>query len=218
LKKVIVTLATLAAVGGTTAALVSSDAIAESSERPVVAASQSPERGETMTSRSTERPTLSISQEMQLMRENHLKIQKRRDAAKARQEAAKKAELMRQAKAAIKARQAKRKRVTNTHRTTTSGGYSGSAKQYALNALGTTQFQCFSNIVTRESGWNYKAVNSSSGAYGLMQALPGSKMASAGADWATNPITQVRWGISYMNGRYGSPCGAWGFWQAHHWY
>jgi hypothetical protein len=171
-----------------------------------------------MTSRSTERPTLSIGQEMQLMRENRLEVQKKRDAEKARREAARKAELMRQAKAAIKARQAKRKRVTNTHRATTSGGYSGSAKQYALNALGATQFQCFSNIVSRESGWNYKAVNQSSGAYGLMQALPGSKMASAGADWATNPITQVRWGISYMNGRYGSPCGAWGFWQAHHWY
>lgn len=80
------------------------------------------------------------------------------------------------------------------------------------------QFQCFSNIVTRESTWNYKAVNPSSGAYGLVQALPGSKMASAGADWQTNPATQIKWGLNYMNERYGSPCGAWSFWQANHWY
>ncbi len=80
------------------------------------------------------------------------------------------------------------------------------------------QFQCFSNIVQRESTWNYRAVNPSSGAYGLVQALPGSKMASAGADWQTNPATQIKWGLNYMNDRYGSPCGAWSFWQANHWY
>ncbi|MFD3451788.1 lytic transglycosylase domain-containing protein [Streptomyces sp. NPDC058691] len=81
-----------------------------------------------------------------------------------------------------------------------------------------SQYQCFSNIVTRESGWNYTATNASSGAYGLVQALPGSKMASAGADWQTNPGTQIKWGLNYMNSRYGSPCGAWSFWQANHWY
>jgi hypothetical protein len=81
-----------------------------------------------------------------------------------------------------------------------------------------TQFQCFSNIVTRESGWRYTATNASSGAYGLMQALPGSKMVSAGADWRTNPKTQIQWGLNYMNSRYDSPCGAWSFWQANHWY
>jgi hypothetical protein len=81
-----------------------------------------------------------------------------------------------------------------------------------------SQFQCFSNIVTRESGWNYTATNASSGAYGLVQALPGTKMASAGADWRTNPGTQIKWGLNYMNVRYGSPCGAWSFWQANHWY
>lgn len=80
------------------------------------------------------------------------------------------------------------------------------------------QFQCFSNIVNHESSWNYRASNPSSGAYGLVQALPGSKMSSAGADWQTNPATQIKWGLSYMDGRYGSPCGAWSFWQANHWY
>ncbi|MFE7121561.1 transglycosylase SLT domain-containing protein [Streptomyces sp. NPDC057654] len=77
------------------------------------------------------------------------------------------------------------------------------------------QFQCFSNIVNNESTWNYKATNPSSGAYGLMQALPAGKMASAGADWQTNPATQIKWGLSYMNGKFGSPCGAWSYWQAH---
>ncbi|MFD9789833.1 transglycosylase SLT domain-containing protein [Streptomyces sp. NPDC059070] len=79
------------------------------------------------------------------------------------------------------------------------------------------QFQCFSNIVNNESSWNYRADNGS-GAYGLVQAMPGSKMSSAGADWATNPATQVKWGLNYMNQRYGSPCGAWAFWQSHHSY
>ncbi|MEU0173410.1 transglycosylase SLT domain-containing protein [Streptomyces massasporeus] len=80
------------------------------------------------------------------------------------------------------------------------------------------QFQCFSNIVDHESDWNYKAVNPSSGAYGMFQALPGSKMSSVGADWQTNPATQIKWGLNYMNDRYGSPCDAWSFWQANHWY
>ncbi|MFE7134954.1 transglycosylase SLT domain-containing protein [Streptomyces sp. NPDC057638] len=80
------------------------------------------------------------------------------------------------------------------------------------------QFQCFSNIVERESTWNYKAENPSSGAYGLVQALPANKMATAGSDWRTNPATQIKWGLSYMNERYGSPCGAWDFWLDNRWY
>jgi hypothetical protein len=88
----------------------------------------------------------------------------------------------------------------------------------ARQIVGSGQFSCFSNIVTRESGWDYTATNAGSGAYGLVQALPGSKMASAGADWRTNPATQIKWGLNYMNVRYGSPCGAWSFWQAHSWY
>ncbi|MEV0557702.1 MULTISPECIES: transglycosylase SLT domain-containing protein [unclassified Streptomyces] len=80
------------------------------------------------------------------------------------------------------------------------------------------QFQCFSTIVDHESSWNYRADNPTSDAYGLMQALPGSKMSSAGADWATNPATQIKWGLGYMNDRYGSPCGAWDFWQSNNYY
>ncbi|WP_200422904.1 lytic transglycosylase domain-containing protein [Streptomyces sp. Y2F8-2] len=88
----------------------------------------------------------------------------------------------------------------------------------ASHMVAADQFQCFSNIVDHESGWNYHAVNASSGAYGLFQALPAGKYASAGADWQTNPATQIKWGLNYMNTSYGSPCKAWSFWQANHWY
>ncbi|MFF4113367.1 aggregation-promoting factor C-terminal-like domain-containing protein [Streptomyces sp. NPDC001714] len=91
-------------------------------------------------------------------------------------------------------------------------------KAMALQIVGSGQFQCFSNIVDHESTWNYLAVNPSSGAYGLVQALPGNKMASVAADWQTNPATQIKWGLNYMNTTYGSPCQAWAFWQVHHAY
>ncbi|MFD5539955.1 transglycosylase SLT domain-containing protein [Streptomyces sp. NPDC127079] len=91
-------------------------------------------------------------------------------------------------------------------------------KAIAAQIVGSGQFQCFSNIVDHESTWNYLAVNASSGAYGLVQALPGSKMASVAADWRTNPATQIKWGLNYMNTTYGSPCQAWAFWQVHHAY
>lgn len=80
------------------------------------------------------------------------------------------------------------------------------------------QYRCFARIVERESGWDHTATNPSSGAYGLVQALPAGKMSSAGSDWRQNPATQIEWGLEYMNDRYGSPCGAWEFWQANHWY
>ena len=71
-----------------------------------------------------------------------------------------------------------------------------------------TQWGCLNALWARESGWNTYAMNSSSGAYGIPQALPGYKMASKGSDWRRNPITQIRWGIGYIKGRYGTPCGA----------
>ncbi len=81
-----------------------------------------------------------------------------------------------------------------------------------------TQFPSFDNVITNESSWNIFAINPSSGAYGLGQALPPQKMAPFGADWAFNPATQIRWAYTYMCERYGGPDGAWAFWQAHHWY
>ncbi|UUU24679.1 lytic transglycosylase domain-containing protein [Streptomyces sp. DSM 40750] len=88
----------------------------------------------------------------------------------------------------------------------------------AKAVVASDQWTCFSNIVNHESTWNYQAVNPSSGAYGLFQALPAGKYASAGADWRTNPATQIKWGLNYMDQRYGSPCEAWAFWQANQWY
>ncbi|MCA9583415.1 MAG: transglycosylase SLT domain-containing protein, partial [Myxococcales bacterium] len=81
-----------------------------------------------------------------------------------------------------------------------------------------SQWSCLEQLWTRESGWNHLAVNPSSGACGIPQALPCSKMASHGGDYRTNPSTQIRWGLDYIGGRYGSPCGAWSFWQSHNWY
>ncbi|WP_329379860.1 lytic transglycosylase domain-containing protein [Streptomyces sp. NBC_01351] len=91
-------------------------------------------------------------------------------------------------------------------------------KAIAQQMVPADQFSCFSKIINQESTWNYLAVNKSSGAYGLVQALPGTKMASAGADWRTNPATQIKWGLNYMEDRYGSPCAAWNFHQANGWY
>ena len=83
---------------------------------------------------------------------------------------------------------------------------------------GDDQFGCLVSLWNKESGWNYLAHNSSSGAHGIPQALPGSKMASAGADWQTNAATQVAWGLGYISGRYGTPCGAWSHSQSTGWY
>jgi hypothetical protein len=83
---------------------------------------------------------------------------------------------------------------------------------------GSNQFDCFNNIIMRESKWRVNATNPSSGAYGIPQALPGSKMATIASDWRTNPATQIIWGIEYMKDRYGSPCGAWSFKSANGWY
>ncbi|MBT0772824.1 hypothetical protein KIH74_28035 [Kineosporia sp. J2-2] len=80
------------------------------------------------------------------------------------------------------------------------------------------QYTCLDSLWTRESTWNYQATNPSSGAYGIPQALPGSKMASAGSDWKTNPVTQIRWGLDYIAERYGTPCGAWSHSESVGWY
>jgi hypothetical protein len=81
-----------------------------------------------------------------------------------------------------------------------------------------SQMSCLVPLWMGESGWRWNAANASSGAYGIPQSLPGSKMATAGADWRTNPATQIEWGLGYIRDRYGSPCGAWGFKQSHGWY
>ncbi|MEZ0092334.1 transglycosylase SLT domain-containing protein [Streptacidiphilus sp. EB129] len=94
----------------------------------------------------------------------------------------------------------------------------GSAQDLAAQIVPADQLASFDQIISHESGWNTGATNASSGAYGLGQALPGNKMASAGADWQTNPATQIKWALGYMDSTYGSPNQAWSFWQAHNWY
>ncbi len=94
----------------------------------------------------------------------------------------------------------------------------GIAKQMVTERFGAQQFTAFAEIVRRESNWDYLARNRSSGAYGLAQALPGKKMASHGADWATNPLTQLEWMADYIANRYGNPANALAFHNRHHWY
>ncbi len=100
---------------------------------------------------------------------------------------------------------------------------SGNPQQIASAMLGSygwssSEFGCLVSLWNVESGWNVYASNPSSGAYGIPQALPGSKMASAGPDWQSNAATQIRWGLGYIKSLYGSPCGAWAHEQANGWY
>jgi hypothetical protein len=80
------------------------------------------------------------------------------------------------------------------------------------------QFGCLDSLWIRESNWNPLAHNPSSGAHGIPQSLPGSKMASVGSDWYSNPVTQIKWGLGYIQDRYGSPCSAWGHSESVGWY
>ena len=99
----------------------------------------------------------------------------------------------------------------------------GTAQSIAFNMMSSfgfdpnTQFSCLDNVWTRESGWRWDAANAS-GAYGIPQALPGSKMASAGSDWLTNPATQIKWGLGYIKNTYGTPCNAWAHEVSYGWY
>lgn len=100
------------------------------------------------------------------------------------------------------------------------GGSNAAIGQRLAAARGWTgaQWQCLYDLWTKESNWNHLAQNPSSGAYGIPQSLPATKMASAGADWSTNPATQIRWGLNYIAGRYGSPCAANNFHISNNWY
>lgn len=100
---------------------------------------------------------------------------------------------------------------------------SGSPESVARSMLksfgwSSSQFSCLEPLWEHESGWNAAATNPSTGAHGIPQASPGSKMASAGADWKTNPSTQIKWGLHYIKDTYGSPCAAWSHEQGDGWY
>lgn len=154
---------------------------------------------------------------------------------KARQEAEAKAKAEAEAKAAAAA-------ATKSSSTKSSSSRSGSApsvpipsgngngdnspagaqafahSQFAGRGWGDDQFGCLVALWNKESGWNYQAYNRGSGAYGIPQALPGSKMAAFGTDWATNATTQIKWGLDYIARGYGTPCGAWGHSESYNWY
>ena len=127
------------------------------------------------------------------------------------------------------ASQASRSQTRTPPKTPSAGPVPASCSVYTGNkATGCTlllqegfalsQMPCLDKMWSKESGWRTNAENASSGAYGIPQALPASKMATYGADYRTNPVPQIKWGLNYIKGRYSTPCGAWSFWQAHGWY
>jgi hypothetical protein len=101
---------------------------------------------------------------------------------------------------------------------TTSAPTAGGSIQAQARSVFGTGYGCAWNIISHESSGDPHATNPGSGAYGLPQALPADKMATAGPDWRDNPATQLRWMKTYVDGRYGGACPAWTWWQAHHWY
>jgi hypothetical protein len=101
--------------------------------------------------------------------------------------------------------------------------YEGTPREVARNLLADhgwslDQFSCLDKLWTKESNWRVTADNPTSSAYGIPQALPGRRMAEYGSDWRTNPITQIRWGLDYIEDAYGTPCEAWAHSRATNWY
>jgi hypothetical protein len=150
-------------------------------------------------------------------------------AAAAKAAAAKAHQLETKAVAEKKAAEAKKKAAQNGGPAAYTGDIPSSCNDFSgsravgcalmLDAgFGIDQFPCLDKLWKRESGWNYRAENRSSGAYGIPQALPGTKMAKFGDDWRTNPATQIKWGLDYIEGRYDTPCGAWSHSQNTGWY
>jgi hypothetical protein len=150
-------------------------------------------------------------------------------AAAAKTAAAKAHQLETKAVAEKKAAEAKKKAAQNGGPASYTGDIPSSCNDFSgsravgcalmLDAgFGIDQFPCLDKLWKRESGWNYRAENRSSGAYGIPQALPGTKMAKFGDDWRTNPATQIKWGLDYIEGRYNTPCGAWSHSQNTGWY
>lgn len=141
---------------------------------------------------------------------------------KAAQAAAAAAETARRASEAAAAQEAARNAPPMPNVPSSCDEYSGNRAIGCALVLdagwGLDQMACLEPLWTKESNWRTESHNSSSGAHGIPQALPGDKMATFGADWETNPVTQIKWGLDYIRKRYATPCDAWSFWQAHHWY
>lgn len=152
----------------------------------------------------------------------------RRQTQRAAQRAAARAAKLRAAERKAEKRAAERKaaeaRAARERSSRSSArSYAGDPRGIAQSMMasrygwGAGEFSCLDSLWARESGWNIHAANAS-GAYGIPQALPGSKMASAGEDWQSNPATQVAWGLSYIDATYGTPCSAWSAFQSQGWY
>jgi len=156
-----------------------------------------------------------------VLEQHRLAAEARRAAA--RREARRRAAARRAAElaAAKKAQQRRQQQAANS--ASAPAAPTGSPQQIAAAMLGSFgwssgEFGCLQSLWNAESGWNPSASNPISGAYGIPQALPGSKMASAGPDWQTNPATQIKWGLGYIKQVYGSPCAAWSHEQSTGWY
>ena len=138
------------------------------------------------------------------------------EKAKTEEEARKKAE---QEAAAAKKRQQQQQNISPA-KTGSKAEYQQYAHDLVINTYGWSEydFQCLVNLWERESRWNPNSHNKYSGAHGIPQSLPASKMASEGIDYYTNGYTQIRWGLKYIKGRYGSPANAWSHFQSKNWY
>jgi hypothetical protein len=178
----------------------------------------------------TTAPQVQMSKVMSALRQDQVKALVAQQAA-ARQAAHRRRETARRAAAEAAADQAAQEQAQQQQQQqqpsqaapSPAPAPAGSAQQIAMGMLGSYgwssgQFSCLVSLWNQESGWNVYATNPVSGAYGIPQALPGSKMASAGADWQTSAATQIRWGLSYIKSLYGSPCGAWSHEEADGWY
>jgi hypothetical protein len=141
-------------------------------------------------------------------------------AGQALREQAAQQQRQRAARAAREARQKQERAARSASRTVSYGdphriAASMMAERYGW---GSGEYSCLSSLWGRESGWDVHAENTSSGAYGIPQALPGSKMSSYGSDWQDNAVTQIEWGLAYIDQSYGTPCGAWSTFQSQGWY
>ncbi|MET8249967.1 lytic transglycosylase domain-containing protein [Micromonospora sp. NPDC005197] len=161
------------------------------------------------------------SHQIAFARQRAAEYQAKLRAAQAAKEAAERA---RRAEAAAASRKREREAAANEVAKPYEGRIPASCEEYSGNrkigcalmieaGFGIAEFPCLEKLWTKESGWNHKASNSSSGAYGIPQSLPGSKMGAIADDWRTNPATQIKWGLGYIKGKYKTPCGAWSNFQ-----
>jgi hypothetical protein len=165
-------------------------------------------------------PALAASEARLVRREARERARRRRERAERRRRERRREERL----AAERAQEAKSSTVSTDSQVTAAAPVSsGSPQEIAEGMLGSYgwsdgQFGCLVSLWNAESGWNIYATNPSSGAYGIPQSLPGSKMASAGPGWENDAATQISWGLSYIRATYGSPCAAWGHEEASGWY